>query len=45
MQKMELSYWWEHGKKKNKNNKNKLVVWKVFVDTVGIKSADLKAKF
>ena len=37
---MELSYWWEHGKKKNKKKKNKLAVWKVFVDTVVIKSAD-----
>ena len=26
-------------------NKNKLVEWKALVDTVGIKSADLKDKF
>ena len=39
MQKMELRYWWEHSDEKNKN---KLVEWKAFVDTVGIKSADLK---
>ena len=39
MQKMELSYFWEHGVEKSKN---KLVKWKAVVDTVGIKSADLK---
>ena len=35
MQKMELSYWWEHGDEKNKN---KLGEWRAFADTVGIKS-------
>ena len=30
--------WW-------RENKNKLVEWKALVDTVGIKSADLKDKF
>ena len=35
MQKMELSYWWEHGDKKNKN---KVGEWRAFADTVGIKS-------
>ena len=29
--------WWE--------NKNKLVEWKVLIDTVGIKSANLEEKF
>ena len=38
---MELHYWWEHGYVKNKN---KLVEWKALVDTVGIKSANLKEK-
>lgn len=42
MQKVELRCWWEHGDKKNKNE---LVEWKVFVDTYGINSADLKDKF
>ena len=28
-----------------RENKNGLVEWKVLVDTVGIKSADLKEKF
>ena len=42
MQKVELWYWWEHGDKKNKN---KLVEWKVFLDVVGIKSANLKISF
>ena len=28
-----------------RENKNELVEWKVLVDTVGIKSADLKDKF
>ena len=42
MQKMELSYCWEHGEEKSKN---KLVKWKAVVDTVGIKSADLKDSF
>jgi len=39
---MELRYWWEHG---NVKNKNKLVEWKAFVDTVGIKCAALKNEF
>ena len=42
MQKMELRYWCGQG---NKKNKNKLTEWKVFVDSVGIKSADLPEKF
>ena len=41
MQKMELHHWWEHGDRK----KNKLVEWKVLIDSVGIKSADLKINF
>jgi len=32
----------QHG---NVKNKNKLVEWKAFVDTVGIKCADLKNEF
>ena len=36
---MKLRYYWEHGEEKSKN---KLVEWKAVVDTVGIKSADLK---
>ena len=40
--KIELCYCWKHGSVKNKN---KLVEWKAFVDTVGIKSAELKDKF
>ena len=39
MEKVELRYWWEHGDEKNMN---KLVEWKAFIDTYGIKSADLK---
>ena len=39
MQKMELRYPWEHGTEKNKN---KFIERKAFVDTVGIKSDDLK---
>ena len=41
MEKVELRYWWEHSDKKNMN---KLVEWKAFVDTFGIKSSDLKDK-
>jgi len=37
MEKVELRYWWEHSDEKNMN---KLA----FVDTYGIKSADLKDK-
>ena len=36
MQKMELRYWW---------NKKSVYTWKAFVDTVGIKGADLEDKF
>ena len=36
---MEPRYWWEYSDEKNKN---KLAEWKVFVGTVGMKSADLK---
>lgn len=39
MQKMELRYQWEHCTEKNKN---KFIERKAFVDTVGIKSDDLK---
>jgi len=39
MEKVELRYWWKHSDEKNMN---KLVEWKAFVDTYGIKSADLK---
>ena len=39
---MELRYWREHGDMKYKN---KLVERKALVDTMGIKSADLKDKF
>lgn len=39
MQKMELRYQWEYGTEKNKN---KFIERKAFVDTVGIKSDDLK---
>ena len=42
LQKMELRYWWEYGEEK-KNNK--FVEWKALVDTVVIKSVDLKDKF
>ena len=38
-QKMELRYQWEHGTEKNKN---KFIERKAFIDTVGIKSDDLK---
>jgi len=41
MEKVELRYWCEHSDEKNMN---KLVEWKAFVDTYGIKSADLKNK-
>ena len=41
MEKVELRYWLEHSDDKNMNN---LVEWKAFVDTYGIKSADLKNK-
>ena len=41
--KMELCYWLVHGNVKN-NVQNKLVERKAFVDTVRIKSADLKNK-
>ena len=41
MEKVELRYWLEHSDEKNMI---KLVEWKVFVDTYGIKSADLKNK-
>ena len=39
MQKMELRYQWEYGTEKNKNT---FIERKAFVDTVGIKSDDLK---
>jgi len=39
---MELRYWLVPG---NVKNNNKLVEWKAFVDTMSIKSADLKNKF
>ena len=42
MHKMDPRYWWEHS---NDKNKNRLVEWKAFVNTLGIKSADLKYKF
>ena len=35
---LSVRIWW-------RENKNKLVEWKAPVDTVGIKSADLKDKF
>ena len=41
MEKVELRYWWEHSDKKNMNI---LVEWKAFINTYGIKSADLKYK-
>jgi len=41
MEKVELRYKWEHSGEKNKNI---LVESKAFVDTYGIKSADLKTK-
>ena len=37
MQKMELRYQWEHG-----TEKKKFIERKAFIDTVGIKSDDLK---
>ena len=37
-----MLYWWEHG---NIENKNKLVEWKAFVDSMGIKSANLEDGF
>ena len=40
-EKVELLYWWEYSDEKNVN---KLVESKAFVDTYGIKSADLKNK-
>ena len=42
VEKVELRYCWEYSDKKNMLNK--LVEWKVFIDTYGIKSADLKDK-
>ena len=42
MEKVELRYWLEH--QSDEKNMNKLVYWKAFVDTYGIKSADLKNK-
>ena len=41
MERVELRYWLERSDEKNMN---KLVEWKAFVDTYGIKSADLKNK-
>ena len=41
VEKVELRYWWEHSDEKNMN---KLVEGKAFVNTYGIKSADLKVK-
>ena len=38
---MELHYWWDNC---NEKNKIKLVEWKAFVDTIGIKSVNLKEK-
>ena len=35
---LSVGIWW-------RENKNKLVEWKARVDTVGVKSADLKNKF
>jgi len=46
--KVELRYGLVDGNVKNNNNKNKntkLVEWKAFVDTLMIKSADLKNEF
>ena len=42
MQRIEVRYWCKYG---NGKNENKLVEWKALVDTVGIKSTDLKDKF
>ena len=39
---MGLRYWWEHGKVENKNE---LVEWKLFVDSVRNKSANLEEEF
>ena len=41
MERVELRYWLERSDEKNMN---KLVEWKAFVDTYGIKSADLEDK-
>jgi len=41
MEKVELHYWWEH---RDEKDMNKLVEWKAFVNTYGIKSANLKDK-
>ena len=41
MQKVELRYWWEHDDEKNIN---KVVECQAFVDTYGVKSANLKDK-
>ena len=41
IERVELRYWLEHSDEKNMN---KLVERKAFVDTYGIKSADLKNK-
>ena len=41
MERVELRYWLERSDEKNMN---KLEEWKAFVDTYGIKSADLKNK-
>ena len=40
--KTEVNYWRKHS---NERNKNKFAEWKAFVDTVGIKSTDLKEIF
>ena len=37
--------WWSNAIGGNVKSKNKLVEWKAFVDTVGIKCADLKNEF
>ena len=39
---MELRYWWERG---NEENKNKLVEWKTFAESVRIKKANLEDEF
>ena len=49
MEKVELRYWWEPvmgswWEHSDEKNMNKLVERKAFVDTYGIKSADLKDK-
>ena len=38
MEKVELCYWWHRGEHSDEKNMNKLVEWKAFVDTYGIKS-------